>query len=328
MRNEEHIHLHLIPGLGELVGPARSFLVSSQQATERTTFMPLGEFFGRMGDAVDNVVGSSQSVNHRRVRCDRDDVLMALDDPIEFILSRWPEARHSRRAISGMSVALRASLLERLGLLTTPNGWSVVPTPTLVVGEAFSEGNEDPSMVFLAALRERMRYASTETMERALTSFAPLMSQRVPADLLAAYWQRYREHFIVAEVANSDIRGFVMSQGLDGLIFGPNIAMAQYLHEPTLVASPIAASSLSSATITASPMAYAGMAAEIARLMNERIIAMGAPPVPMAPDKKHTAKRAKLSVLLRPTRTVFGIPVQVESDGSEIFVKPRTEGGK
>lgn len=62
------------------------------------------------------------------------------------------------------------------------------------------------------------------------------------------------------------------------------------------------------------------------RVSDGNVVAGGVvrPPV-HGDDRKYSAKHNERRVLSRPTRTVFGISVQVEADSSDVFVKPRTE---
>lgn len=333
MRTQEHVHLQLIPGLSAVVGAPYSVSLMPTAETMAQTFttMYMGDFFGRMGGVVDNIVGSVDSINHRRIRVDRDTLLGALDDPVGIICSRWQEARSHRRRLEEHTIALRASLLERLGLLSAPGGRPTVSVPTVTVGEAFGNHRDIAVETLIGAFWERNRaYTPSQVPTRMHESLSSVMSQRVPADLLAGYWHRYREHFLVAQMTDPAIIGFIMTGGLNGLLFGPVESIERYLREPSIATTGqgvISAEILSNGSISTSNVSYADVLASVfAQRTDDRMMA-GAPVQP-PPDKKYTAKHAKLSVLLRPTRTVFGIPVQVESDGSEIFVKPRTEGGK
>lgn len=333
MRTEEFVHLQLIPGLSAVVGATYEFaLMPTAESTARLfTSMYLGDFFGRMGGVVDSIVGSADSINNRRIRVDRHSLLSALDNPVNVICAHWPEARSQHRRLEEYATALRASLLERLGLISTPSGRPTVSVPTITVSEAFGNHRGIAAEALIGAFVERdVAYARTVDIDSMRRSVGSVMSQLVPADLLAGYWHRYREHFLVAQMTDPAIIGFVMTGGLDGLMFGPVESMERYLREPSIATTgqgAISAEVLSNGSISTSQVSYADVLASVFSQRTDDSMMAGAPVQP-PPDTKYTAKHAKLSVLLRPTRTVFGIPVQVESDGSEIFVKPRTEGGK
>lgn len=333
MRTEEFVHLRLVPGLEEIVGApySVSMLPTAETMAQTFTSMYLGDFFGRMCGVVDNIVGSADSINHRRIRVDRNSILNALDNPVDVICSHWPAARQQCNRLDEYTIALRASLLERIGLLSLPAARPVVSIPMLSVGDAFGDsGGRATEVLVDAFVRRDVTYARSINLIHTRQSIHSVMSQRVPADLLVGYWDRYREHFLVAQMADPSLCNFVITGGLDGLIFGPDPHMERYLREPSIATTGqgvISAEILSNGSISTSNVSYADVLASFfAQRTDDRMMA-GAPIQP-PPDKKYTAKHAKLSVLLRPTRTVFGIPVQVESDGSEIFVKPRTEGGK
>lgn len=330
MRTQEHVHLQLIHGLSAIVGApySVSLMPTAEPMAQTFTSMCLGDFFGRLGGLVDNIVGSGDSINSRRIRVDRHSLLSALDDPVDSICAHWPQARAQHRRLEEYTIALRASLLERLGLIRVASGRPTVSIPIVTVGDAFGNHRGIAVEALLGAFAERNRaYPFLQGPRGMYESLNSVMSQRVPADLLAGYWHRYREHFLVAQMTDPAIIGFVMTGGLDSLLFGPVGSVERYLREPSIADTGqgvISAEIQSNGSISTSRVSYADVLASVFAQRTDDLMMAGAPIQP-PPDTKYTAKRAKLSVLLRPTRTVFGIPVQVESDGGEVFVKPRTE---
>lgn len=304
MINEEYIHCNLVDGLDSVLRalPDVASLPFRPDAMRASvTTMALGQFLGVEGDTLGRLLNGVGSIYSVMVRVDRHSLLRALDDPTEFICGAWPTVSVHRRQIRTRAVACRASLLHRLGLLRVPQGVERDAIPTVSVGEAF--GSYEAADVLIDGI-SRLYWPSREPDLGTLSNSIDLwLAQQIPADLLAAYWDRHREHFLVAQFGPGPVRDLVMADRLDGLVFGPGEVYQRYLH------------GFGTATTRSR-----GSLAHAASLVSNAATGLVSGVQPTTPKK--------ISVLLRPTRTVFGQRVQVESDGREIFVKPVSDDGK
>ena len=286
------------------------------EATATITTMTLDALFGRCSGYVDNMVGDAESMRHRRVEADNESILSALSDPVGFLCMRWPPASHAQSRLSRRRVALRASILERLGMLQIPTEWVAVSVPTVTVAELLGPSADrlmDHAMGVIG-----MRGA--EEVGRAIGAF---LAQEGPADLMAAYWAQQTSHMLLGATNCGPMASYVNRQHATYEAFPVAPAFVRFLTNPPSATIPeadlngfaVPAYLFQAGTISASRFATGTVVAG----------GVGRPPV-HRDDKKFSAKHNVRRVLSRPTRTVFGISVQVEADSSEVFVKPRTEG--